>query len=1834
MAIVEVLREFGVNPTAVVGHSVGEVATAYTAGLLTLKQASTIIYHRGRLLERTSGRGGMLAVLGDATKALSLLPKDLIAKSSRRWIKSLDWTAEGINGKSVVLDVAAINSSRQIVLSGNEEALKAEAAALNDQDGVRTVSLKVNNAFHSYQQSSLQEDVLDCLSSLENRNDLDGAVTVPMVSSVTAEYVNSAVVGKASYWWENVRQTVRFQDAVKVLLKDGYTNFVEIGAHCVLTPAIKDILSAENLTSVSSVIPTLKRPKNTAVPSSDETACLLRCIARLHVMGAKVDLSYIYPEGNYQFVPLPRYPWQREECWFTTKDRPSSNHPLLDERQPSIAEIVDDQSKPSTIIWKCEYSPASLPWLKDHAIVDVIAPAAAYVETGLAAAKSLFGDAANFTLTDVAVKKFMFAPNSSADVRVTAEESGKEEYRLSVHSRKLTTSAWQTHATMTILRSNDERDDGARVEDLASLRRRFSIVAKASKEEIDIYASEEQKAAAYKFGPAFRVCHWAALSREESEILVRATVTEEIRHELHRYTIHPAFLDCCFQAYLIYSDIKYDSAKSAIQVPTFMESCEVYGALPSDVFVHLKEHENENGHHYADVSLIGADDGRIALKLNKVIFRSISSSDDDNKPHFWTLKWEAERRELSSDGDASARAVSIMWFRESQMTTVENLLFEFKERNIRADAHFVAEDQGKNGTTSSYTDIVMLLMDVSERDVFEATTKADFLNSALASPLAFIKALQLYGFSWDAATQMRIWLVTQNGQAVRDDEIATAGQATVAGCLLSLSHEMPDRNYFWLDLESADSSKSLFHDFITYFLNFAPDENEVALRRGVDPNNDSFAAFFPRLTEVNQDAISSRVSNADWTVAYSPRTKQPILTALDRPDCRYPVIVNVNCFSPLPRLPSRKFPGAWVIGEVTACCANGSHLAVGDTVLGLSDSISCTVSISLSLAVKISVETKLSNVTIVNAARKLLIPLIMFTVALPLAVGSTVLVWANPNDNLQTEDLTALSKLFYWRQVRVIFVHDSSISSGGYRDSRCTLQGLGSVLVNGQLASAVIFLDEIGNKEADQLLRHLKPFGSCVLYDMAQSRRFVESEKEAKRRLVNFVPMMTTQDLLDERYRDLVGRSLMNMLERLKEETNETLNGCNKEEPERLLNFPTLAAALQHPPWTFSAVSERINLTLPAEDSFAARSGESYLITGGLKGFGLSLAKWLVNRGARHLHLLGRSPPGDQETVLIEQLKTKSQIDIWLVDMTSEDAMERVFQKISQIGFSALAGIFHCAAVYHDSLILAVDKNQMEKVMLPKAYGAWLLHQKSLAWKTHLRYFVLFSSVVSLFGNSGQVSYCIANTVLNSLAEHRKRLGLPGISLQFGAISGVGYLQQNPKLMTLMKSRGLSPLKDQSALDCLGRAMLIQLPSLCVQGKLTAEKYVRLAKPGTPFRFSRIKELEKSVCHRVDKSSQMSFALLASHEKRELALDLLSTWLGASLGVDEVPSNASLVSIGFDSIMATEMSDRIHLAFDVIVPPVRMLNDRCSLNFLVGLVMKLCHLTVDKEERHDEESAQDPSRYSMNDPPKDKTLCHLICFPPNAAGVSAYARWGKLLEDSGIAVTVLQFPGWEGRQTEACIGDLDGLVSAALDAVIPLAEKEKVAFYGHSMGGLIAYELALRLKKDHAISIAHFFVGALHAPHLQYPRPAEFDIPRSVFKRDAPLSVVFSHLKQLSFIDLPPQMNPTQNMRALSLLRDWMPCFEIALRIFKTYIPNENTVPCGIDAFSSTGDACVSPKYVKLWGKHSQVDFFHRSLDAPGHQFTNLFANEICETIKGRLKTLLLDNFTQSKNLL
>ncbi|GHE43937.1 type I polyketide synthase [Streptomyces longispororuber] len=328
----------GVRPAAVFGHSVGEIAAAHVAGALTLDQAAQVIAARGRAQAATAGSGRMAAVG---------LPEDQ--------------AREALAPYGDALEIAGINSDRDVTVAGDPEALTALGTALAARD-VFFRELDLDYAFHSRAMECAAGPLRDALADLR-----PSVARVPFVSTVTGTSLPGEEL-TARYWWRNVREPVRFAEAAAHALDDRVGVVVEIGPHPVLRPYLRRTGAVH--------VPTLHRdaPGPQAVAVS---------VAALIAAGAEVDWRAHFPSPA-RVADLPSYPWQRRRHWHggpTDWERSSGTghfeHPLLGERLPGPLPL-----------WEATVEPQLVPWLGDHLVDDaVVVPAAAYAEMVLAAGR-------------------------------------------------------------------------------------------------------------------------------------------------------------------------------------------------------------------------------------------------------------------------------------------------------------------------------------------------------------------------------------------------------------------------------------------------------------------------------------------------------------------------------------------------------------------------------------------------------------------------------------------------------------------------------------------------------------------------------------------------------------------------------------------------------------------------------------------------------------------------------------------------------------------------------------------------------------------------------------------------------------------------------------------------------------------------------------------------------------------------------------------------------------------------------------------------------------------------------------------------------------------------------------------------------------------------------------------------------------------------------------------------------------------------------------------------------------------------------------------------------
>ncbi|WP_433709277.1 type I polyketide synthase [Nocardia sp. CA-084685] len=279
IALSALLASWGIRPDAVIGHSVGEIAAAHVAGALSLAEAIRIVVSRGRLMAPADGSGAMVAV--------ALGPDEI---------------ANVIAGSNTSVVVAAINDDRSVVLSGSVDELHTVLNPLQRRD-VHCRWLPGGYAFHSPSMAPMATKLAKELAAVEC-----GPTTCPMYSTVRGDRIaGSELTG--DYWANNVRQPVRFTDAVRAAARDRQQIFLEIAPHSVLSGHIANCLDT------TAAIPTLRRER-------PEQRSLLNSIAELYTAGYPVDFARLYP-ARRRVATLPRYPWQRKRHWLDTPAPPS-----------------------------------------------------------------------------------------------------------------------------------------------------------------------------------------------------------------------------------------------------------------------------------------------------------------------------------------------------------------------------------------------------------------------------------------------------------------------------------------------------------------------------------------------------------------------------------------------------------------------------------------------------------------------------------------------------------------------------------------------------------------------------------------------------------------------------------------------------------------------------------------------------------------------------------------------------------------------------------------------------------------------------------------------------------------------------------------------------------------------------------------------------------------------------------------------------------------------------------------------------------------------------------------------------------------------------------------------------------------------------------------------------------------------------------------------------------------------------------------------------------------------------------------------------------------------
>jgi acyl transferase domain-containing protein/NADPH:quinone reductase-like Zn-dependent oxidoreductase/NAD(P)-dependent dehydrogenase (short-subunit alcohol dehydrogenase family)/SAM-dependent methyltransferase/acyl carrier protein len=397
MALAALWKSWGIEPTAIVGHSVGEIAAACVAGIFSLEEAARVIALRARLMEQCGrGEGTMLAIGLPEEEAVAL-----IARHDR------------------TVTISALNGPRSITLSGPRVSLEAIAAELEAQ-GAFARLVKVDHPFHHPLMAPAADTLESELADLQPQPS-----AIPFFSTVTGERCAGESCN-AAYWARGIRQPVLFASAVNELAEFGVDLWLELNAHPALAHATQECLAAKGTKAI--VVSSIRRER--------EIESLLESAMDLHRAGVAVDFSAMTPSRH--LLPLPAYAWEKTRWW----------HEASDAREGRLAPggrgLFDIRLPSAMPTWIVRLDARHMEFLKDHKVENhVIFPAAAFVEMALEAGVQLF-EGRPFVVEDFEIRKPLILPDPAAGVQLEFSYSPGER-TFAIQSRLEQSVSWSLH---------------------------------------------------------------------------------------------------------------------------------------------------------------------------------------------------------------------------------------------------------------------------------------------------------------------------------------------------------------------------------------------------------------------------------------------------------------------------------------------------------------------------------------------------------------------------------------------------------------------------------------------------------------------------------------------------------------------------------------------------------------------------------------------------------------------------------------------------------------------------------------------------------------------------------------------------------------------------------------------------------------------------------------------------------------------------------------------------------------------------------------------------------------------------------------------------------------------------------------------------------------------------------------------------------------------------------------------------------------------------------------------------------------------------------------------
>ncbi|HLS56237.1 MAG TPA: type I polyketide synthase [Zeimonas sp.] len=1539
-ALTQLWRSWGIEPAAVIGHSVGEYIAACVAGVYTLEEGLRLIAERGRLMQALPAGGSMAAVFA-----------------------SPELVAEAVAPVADRVAIAAVNAPDSVVISGAADAVDALLADLEKRE-IRGQRLFVSLAAHSPLVAPALDAMEACARTVTMR-----APDIPVAWNLTGGTLTRGEAPDASYWRRHLREPVRFAQGVSSLYRDGYRTFLEVGPHPTLTALAQRSLPEGDVQFVNS----LRR-------SRDDWHEMLAALATLYVNGAPVDWAGFDRPWRVNRVTLPTYPFERRSYWIGLPP-PGVTRPAARPRGGNA--LLGARLSTAMPTFEVPLAPNEPAYLADHRVRDAVLVAGpVFMEMAQACAREAFGPAAR-SLDAFAIQEPLVLPPAGRVVQISFDDQSDGSLAFRVHSRAAgAVGPWQLHVTGKLVRSftapSSAETDAAPI---ADIQRSLGAATACT----DHY--ERLARMGIDLGPSFRSLQDA--SRRDGEALASVALAPTCAEDAVCWA-HPALLDGALQAVGMAVPQTLDGGD--VYLFTEVGFMELAGPLPSRLWCHARLRDGASpqpAEWRADVTL-RASDGSVLGSIRDVRLRRASKDAlarfADVAPAealYYRLDWEPAPAGVRAARslDAPARFMRLVRERfhalalENDASVYEELLPELDRlsaEHVASAFHVLGFDSqigrrftieseaAQLGVVSRHTRLFGRLVRIlAEEGVVRDSGQGFEVAASLptADPMsrygsilehfkdvdAELSTLRRCGgelarvltgvqdplhllFPGGSFAEARKLYVESPYARTFNGALAVALRAAIATLpegsrlrVLEIGAGTGGTTTYVLPLLPVQRVEYTFTDLSTLFLDRAAEQFQqypfmrfALLDIERDPSQQGFDAghydvviaanVLHATADLRQALFHARALLAPGGILMGLEGVAPErwvdltfgltegwwrFTDTDlRPD--YPLIGRTQWRDLLTAL------GFTDVTTVPDDSSGQRSLAQQALIVARAPARRWALlgdhgGIGASLARRL--EDRGDAVT--------QLPIDAFESALP-----------------EVDDVVYLGAL---ELTGPRLSEDDAARRSEALACSLPLRVLGRVAQD--RAAGRIWLVTQGTQAADSE-PHVDARWQAPLWGVG--RVFALEHPARWGGLIDLPSGGSTQELAE---------TLL-----------DALDADDGEDQTAWRNGARLACRLVPAP-------------APETQAIEFRADATYLVTGGFGGLGLLVARWMADRGAKHIALLGRHADAASPGVrAIEALGAR--VFALEGDVADEASMRRVMSRLS-VEAPPLRGVMHAAAALSQAPISSLTADQVTTMFRPKVGGTLVLQR--LTRELDLDFLVLFSSTTALLGAAGLAHYAAANLFLDATARAADQPDRRVLSVNWGTWEAMRLASAESRRS--FREAGLVPMRAAVALDALGRLMTGNAAQAMVaQVDWSTLKPLHEARRARPFlsRLSGLGTTSPLVAPPAAGPRETGLAERLAQASPDARRDLLVAFVqgevAAVLGLDagaEVSLTTGLFDLGMDSLMAVELRRRLESGAGCALPSTLTFNYP-NVHALAGFLERLLGAAVSG---HDAEHA-------------------------------------------------------------------------------------------------------------------------------------------------------------------------------------------------------------------------------------------------------------------------------------